>query len=151
LFDELGQFDRLDGLQGSAVRIAARVAAAGLDALFRPIDSGIEFTHVAPPRYVRFNGTSVDAPSADAQKQDQQNARIAYPHSATAKLDELATLIKNFPPPASGTAALREFVKRLFALVDGKNVPLRDLADHAPINYLSGITGRRRPEPPLST
>jgi hypothetical protein len=151
LFDELGQFDRLDGLQGSAARIAARLAAAGLDALFRQIDSGIEFTHVAPPRYVRGNGTTVDAPTADEQKQDQQNARIAYPHSATAKLDELTQLIKNFPMPASGTEALREFVKRLFALVDGKNVPLRDLADHAPINYLSGITGRGRPEPPLST
>jgi hypothetical protein len=36
-------------------------------------------------------------------------------------------------------AAVRTFAARLF---QGDPVPLRDLADHAPINYVSLFTGR---------
>src|SRR5207248_1281149 len=92
-------------------------------------------------------------------------ARAVYPHSPAQFLAELTQLLKSLRAPdrpgigawlkglfgfsrASGDAAptalagLRSFINALFHPPGGSQVPLRDLADHAPINYFSGIGGR---------
>jgi hypothetical protein len=134
LFDELVQFDLL--------KPVARLAASSLGRAFERLDPPIAFAHVAPPRYVCRDGTVIDAPMAAEQAEDQRAARAAYPHSTTLQFAQLSTLFKGLRGLASGQDTLRAVVHRLFELVRGDPVPLRDLADHAPINYLSGITGR---------
>jgi pimeloyl-ACP methyl ester carboxylesterase len=123
-----------------------------------------KFAHVAPPCYIRADGSRTDTSSDAERRQDQEQARRAYPHPARLALDEIATVVKSLlsdelrrkftilgrdlstkgrDDSAFARRVLRDFFRELFQQVRlGKAVALRDLADHAPINYVSGIAGR---------
>lgn len=145
LFGELGNFDGLSPIKRKVAEAVAQIAARALAHGFRSLRPPLEFTHVAPPRFIRADGGLVENPSVDQQLQDQRAARAAYPHSTANQLDQLQALLKALHAPASGQGELRAFVHGLFGLVRSDPVRLRDLADHAPINYLSGIAGRVLP------
>ncbi len=142
LFGELGNFDGLNPFKRKMAEAVAAIAAKILAQGFRALRPPLEFVHVAPPRYIRFDGSVVDHPGEATQSQDQRAARAAYPHSTANQFDRLQALFKALHATTSGPSELRAFIHRLFGLARGDPVPLRDLADHAPINYVSGVTGR---------
>ncbi len=142
LFNELGNFERLPAIARKPAETLAKAVARGLEAAFSGAVPKIEFSHVAPARYIRFDGTIVDNPTGAAQTQDQWTARRAYPHSTEAELGRLVKLLTSLGASAARRDALRNFTRGVFGLVRGDLVQLRDLADHAPINYVSGIAGR---------
>jgi len=148
LFEELGNFEKLKPLARGAAWLAAKFTANALAGVFDAFGARIEFAHVAPPRYIRFDGAIVNDPDAALQAQDQAAARRAYPYSTEAQLKKLVTLLRSLAPPSTGRGAPRDFVRGVFELLQADPVPLRDLADHAPINYLSGIAGRADPAGP---
>jgi hypothetical protein len=131
---ELSELMRDLGMPELAADALARgIAALALSAVFQ---------HVAPPRYIRFDGTIVEAPDAETQRRDQEAARRAYPHSARTNFAQVTEVLSALGRSPGKREIMRQFGRSLFGFVRGDPVPLRDLADHAPINYLSGITGR---------
>jgi hypothetical protein len=142
LFEELGGFEMLGPLAGRAARVAADLAAGALDASFRVLGATVEFAHVGSPLYLSAGGAlAVTAPDEERAR-DQRAARAGYPHATGPQLAELEARFLALFTAAAGSGALRAFVRDLFAIVRVDPVPLRDLADHSPINYLSARTGR---------
>ena len=108
-----------------------------------------EFAHVSTARYIDRHGLVTEAPGDAQQAADQEIARKEHPHSPRNARDELVALWSSLLTSSAGLPSVpdlrqvtRKLLGGLFNLVRGDPVPLRDLADHAPINYLSGITGR---------
>ena len=108
-----------------------------------------EFAHVSTARYINRNGLVMEAPGDAEQAADQEIARKEYPHSPRNLRDDLVALWSSlftspagFPSVPDLQQVSRKLLHGLFNLVRGDPVPLRDLTDHAPINYLSGIAGR---------
>ena len=80
--------------------------------------------------------------SNDAITADQQAARAVYHGSLAPNLGHLMQDLLGVFAAGNETAiraAVRTFATRLF---QGDPVPLRDLADHTPLNYVSLFTGR---------
>lgn len=142
LLSELGDFDRLSAPLRTAAHFAVGLAAKALAQPFARLTPPVAFEHIGPARYLDRAGVLSDAPAPDAEKADQAAARAAYPHSAQKSFEELASLLRSLAH-ADRPSTPRDFLHALFGLVRGEHIPLRDLADHAPINYFSGLAGRR--------
>jgi hypothetical protein len=123
-----------------------RAVAAGLAGALTALQVQQEYEHVCGATYRDRAGRALTSSTPGAVEADQRAARAAYHGSFTPDLthlmQELMTAV--FAAGAAGDAAamraaVRNFGARLF---QGDPVPLRDLADHAPINYVSLFTGR---------
>jgi pimeloyl-ACP methyl ester carboxylesterase len=121
-----------------------KAVAVGLAGVLTLLHVQPEYKHVSEPKYYDRDG--LQAPFS-TRARDQQSARENYEGSFTPKLPQLlrqfATAVLaagEDHDPAAVRAAIRDFAARLF---QGDPVPLRDLADHAPLNYVSLITGRQ--------
>jgi len=108
-----------------------------------------EFAHVSTARYITRDGLVMEAPGDAQQAADQEIARTEHPHTPRNSRDELVALWSSVLTSSAGLPSVpdlrqvtRKLLGGLFNLVRGDPVPLRDLADHAPINYFSGIAGR---------
>ena len=122
-------------IKAVAVGLAGVLAALGL----RP-----QYTHVGQPIYHDRHGVRSSFATSAA---DQQAARRDYKGGVA---PNLLPVLRQFltavltaghdRDPAAVRAAIRDFAARLF---QGDPVPLRDLADHAPLNYVSLFTGRQ--------
>jgi triacylglycerol lipase len=121
-----------------------KAVAVGLAGVLALLHVQPEYTHVGEPRYYDRAGLQVPVSTRAA---DQQAARQNYKGGFTPNLPRLlrqfATAVLaagDDHDPAAVRAAIRDFAARLF---QGDPVPLRDLADHAPLNYVSLFTGRQ--------
>jgi hypothetical protein len=108
-----------------------------------------QFAHVSAAHYIDRNGLLTETPSDKKQAADQEIARKEYPYTLRHSRDQLVALLNSLLTSSAGLRSVpdlprvtRKVLGGVFNLVRGDPVPLRDLADHAPINYLSGITGR---------
>lgn len=99
-----------------------------------------KYVDVGDAKYRDRAGNELQAGTTIAD--DQKAARTAYQgHVIPRPKDVLETLLSG--AAAAGAKGLREALRRFgAALFQGGTVPLRDLADHAPINYVSIFTGR---------
>ena len=148
LLTELGDFERFTPPGPLLANAAADLAARGLAAAFRGVAPENKFMHISPPRYVRADGTVAEEISDKQILENQLAARTAYRHSTENGLEQVRQLFDSLRAASRGQAPLhvgrllRNIVRGLLNLVRGDPVPLRDLADHAPINYVSAFTGR---------
>ena len=144
-FDRSHIEDLLAELTGSAaasasaaIILAPILSAAGLTA---------HFAHVGPARYIDPSGQVIITPTtAQHIRSDQQQARQAYNHTHAvalttagplgAAVGALGAAIAGGTPMAT---TLRGALAHLFPGLVGGKVPIRDLSDHAPINYVSAI------------
>jgi len=124
-----------------------KTVAAGLAGALRALGVQPQYDHVRGAMYGDNTGTMTPGITASAIAVDQQTARHAYSGSLTPDVKHLmhdlvtAVLAAGAAGDASALrAAIGNFGARLF---QGDPVPLRDLADHAPINYVSLLTGRQ--------
>jgi Lipase (class 3) len=115
----------------------AAIAAAGLAPVLSAAGISPRFVHVAPAQYVETNGKV--SGQVDVQS-DQDRARQAYrethPLVAVNALGGLGELLAG---NANVASAIRTAWQELFPVAAGGKVPIRDLADHAPINYVSAM------------
>lgn len=141
LFAEIGDFAQLGPVLRRAAEFAARHTAQALAKPFAAVAPAIAFTHVAPVTYIDAAGRRHEAPDAAFIAADQAAARARYPHAPARSLDTLTALLRELDAPGR-SASPRDFLRGLFALARSDRVPLRDLADHAPLNYVSALSGR---------
>ncbi|HEY6897787.1 MAG TPA: hypothetical protein VI279_11045 [Rhodocyclaceae bacterium] len=135
------RFDRahIDALLGTFVGhgLATEALAGALANLLELMAGDTTFVHVGPARYIDRHGTlRTDHPDDAAIDADQSQARAEYPVPQGA-----ATAI----PPAELALHPLDSFRQIIAngmLPTATRVPLRDLADHAPINYLSPLARR---------
>lgn len=98
------------------------------------------FEHVGDLRYIDRHQRLWPQPPSDAEMvEDRQLARQHYGHTIAEHTLDLAQL-----PTGPGDKAIEWLMDHLGLLLDhaashSDQVPLRDLADHAPINYLAGL------------
>ena len=116
--------------------------------------AGIEptFADVGPPRYVSAAGTLADGITDDGIKKDRKEARAQYRdthHLPTLHWDALLSALRDLGMAVLAGQGVREGMHsagaRLLPGGMGATVPLRDLADHAPINYVSAMVRSFRP------
>jgi hypothetical protein len=116
--------------------------------------AGIEptFADVGPPRYVSAAGTLAVGITGDGMKKDQKDARAQYRethHLPTPHWDALLSALGDLAKATRAGQSVREGLHsvgaRLLPEGMGAAVPLRDLADHAPINYVSAMVRSFRP------
>ncbi len=123
--------------------LVARAAAVALSAVLSGIAA--RFVDVAPARYVNAEGRVTAGMTGDDVKGDQDAARARYRDGhrpapspgaiGSGLLDPIGVL----PAGDSVRDRIRSLARRLFPGIAGGAVPLRDLADHAPINYVSAM------------
>ena len=74
-------------------------------------------------------------------------ALLGYVHICPERYIDRFGMVHSAPPAPDALADDRRQARRAYPRDYGwkvwRNVALRDLADHAPVNYLSGVTGRR--------
>jgi pimeloyl-ACP methyl ester carboxylesterase len=119
------------------------VVAFGLAAALRTAGIQPRYVHAGEVEYRDHAGAPLATATTRAIEADQRAARAAYPGNPTRALTELMQQVRTaVTSPGDGTHvrdAVRQFSAALFS---GDPVPLRDLADHAPINYVSIFSGR---------
>jgi hypothetical protein len=126
----------LDGLLCQGL---ARIVALSL----RTLQNDPEFQHVGELHYIDRHQQLRPQPPSDAEMDaDRQLARQNYSHTVAEHTLDLAQV-----PAGLGDKALEWLKDHLGLLLDvaalhSDQVPLRDLADHAPINYLAGLEAR---------
>lgn len=138
LLEELIPASLLGGLIGRGlVAGVAEALAVALSALhIQP-----HYVDVADPIYRDRNGMALT--SGTTNSADQRAARAAYQGGAVPDFAQLARQIVVALAAARDAKAIRDAVRRLATgLFQADPVPLRDLADHAPINYVTLFTGR---------
>jgi hypothetical protein len=124
-----------------------RGLVAGLSAVLadvlRRVGVEAQYVHVGTADYRKHDGAALAAATPAAIAEDQHTARAGYLMPAMPNLTKLLERLQGGVRGAHDRdglrAALRKFAKTLFG---GNRVPLRDLADHAPINYVSLFSGR---------
>jgi pimeloyl-ACP methyl ester carboxylesterase len=118
--------------EGAAVATLAQAAAFVSTTLLRPLGDP-RFVHSGTLAYVDRDGRTREACDEEAIRRDQETARGAYAarHRASAPRRSFATWF------TSGSFA--EFFAQSCAVLANGTVPLRDLADHAPINYFGAM------------
>ena len=102
------------------------------------------FAHVSPPRFVDAQGLVHDGLSPDQMREQRAAARKAYGvpgvhldlKSIAGAGDLLRALKKETANPP---AEIQAVVRKLIPPGGPDRVPLRDLADHAPLNYLRAM------------
>ena len=149
LFRELTVLDSPAGLHPGWAQLGQKALETGLGVVatllsgaFEFVNPNIEFSHVFGLVYVHADGKISTPASDDDVPRDQAMARTCYPHRFRVEqlpglLTELTELAR--VPPQDLPRSLAQCLVRLLRI---GQVPSRDLADHAPINYLSAITGR---------
>lgn len=112
-----------------------------------PIGFDPRFEHLAPARYIDQFGTPNDALDDAGRQTDQASARRDY-LGARAQHPGIASVLSRITSLGFSAHDVFDVVPQAMRGVlnqmtgNGQNVPLRDLADHAPINYVSSFTGR---------
>ena len=118
-----------------------QVIASGLASAFA--SQQVQYVDIGELHYHDRDGRALGPAAPDAIEEDQRRARENYPKLKIPTLEELKRPLEKAVAARGNAqqlrAAFREFGETLF---QGTPVPLRDLADHAPINYVSAITGR---------
>ena len=149
LLSELTGFDSITGKTTTREKLAQKVgeealklASAAIAEAFHRVDPNIEFAHVSSPRYIRADGTIAGEINEDDISSDQKAARAQYPHPLTGA--EFHEILGESPKlaeisPDNIPRIVGQSLKHFFGI---GQVPSRDLADHAPINYVSAFTGR---------
>jgi pimeloyl-ACP methyl ester carboxylesterase len=132
-------------LTGSAAR--ARLAARGLADALRVAGIQPTFRHVGEGRYADRHGVLRAAIAEEDRARDQGGARREYAArrgrpGGSAGLPAFRAAITLEATRGSVRAVLRALLRMAWEAVTPERVPLRDLADHAPINYVSIFTGR---------
>jgi hypothetical protein len=133
-----------------------RVLSLGLAQVIPAVLSvaGIEptFADVGPPRYASAAGKLADGITDDAMKEDRKEARAQSRethHVPTLHWDALLSGLRDLGGAVGAGQSVREGLHsvgaRLLPGGRGATVPLRDLADHAPINYVSAMVRSFRP------
>ena len=120
---ELAQTDLRAFFRPSLLRRAVAAIASAFHAPHPDPDLDPHFKHAALARYADRNGQIQADITDEAVLEDQAAARRAYRQAAPKSFWQLG---------------------KLFARAS-TSVPFRDLADHAPINYVSLFTGRSAP------
>jgi len=138
------------GLHNFLERSGLQVTAGAIALMFQSLRLDPQFQHVGIAQYADRNGKVLGEVTDQERLLDQDAARGAYTQPAHHEsLSQLGERLKGLTltTTASGDAlpgaleVLRSFTGHLFAET-GPSVALRDLADHAPINYVSLFTGR---------
>lgn len=148
LLTELGDPEQFAPQGARLAQGVADLAASVLAAAFHRVAPENRFAHIAPPRYLRADGTCAERITEEQIAADQRAARSSYRGSCEtgfARLRQLLGSLRLLPgdqTPAHLGQLPRELLRGLFDLIRGDPVPLRDLADHAAINYVSALTGR---------
>ncbi len=130
---------------GGPSRVVAGVIAnilgtAGMDA---------RFEHVGTEMYADQNGVVRPGISEQDRENDQRAARTAYgapggsSHAGRLALEALEGARARAAGAVDVLGALRDLVRSAVGAGTTGRLPLRDLADHAPINYVSVFSGRR--------
>ena len=135
LFTELTSAPALTGVAATALSLAFSLAGIAP-----------RFAAVGLARYVNAAGKVTDGAGAADVKRDQDAARQSYRGAHPAASANWAATLSgalNLAGVASAAASVREAVtqvgRRFFEGIAGNRVLLRDLADHAPINYVSAM------------
>ena len=129
-------------LAHKAAEIALELAAATIAMAFNLVDKNIEFAHVSSPRYILADGSVVEGISDVDIARDQSTARLKYPHRFTAaRFTEFLAGFSKLAGIGRGDMP-HTLAQHLSHFLGIGQVPSRDLADHAPINYVSAFTGR---------
>jgi len=125
-----------EGIKGTVPAIATGLSIALLVLGIQP-----HYVHVVDEQYRDRRGLTLAAGTTRAQ--DQAAARAAYGGSLVPDPNTVVGQAQAAFTAASGAKGLRDAI-RVFAreLFQGGRVPIRDLADHAPINYVSLFSGR---------
>lgn len=146
LLAELGGIEVRSPVLAKLLDLGGDVSARVLTLLFRAADPAMEFVHAASPIFIRSDGTRREGESPESILAEQQAAREAYreliarerrtrvPTTGEAPRSDLGE------SPSSGR--VRDLLRRLLPPMASGMVPTRDLADHAPLNYVSAFTGR---------
>jgi len=104
-----------------------------------------EFTHLGAATYIDAGGVHRGRVEDPAISQDQDRARKAYAAARGASPGHrplIADLADRWAAISHPFDALRDTLVGAFDHMIGHTVPVRDLADHAPINYVSSFPGR---------
>src|SRR5262249_38251631 len=140
MFDRPHIAGLLEELTGNSA--VAATAAAVLAPILSAAGITARFVHVAPRWYIDAIGnvSAQDDESAPTARSDQERARNEYREThrlASLNAPALAAALGGvgaaIAGPESVAAAIRAAWAQLFPAVAGGKVPLRDLADHAPI------------------
>lgn len=118
-----------------------------IEQVFRVAARGLTYVHAGDAVYRDRDGKPLASPTPAAIADDQRTARRAYrgellpdPRQFPHRLGELVASLKADHTVDGVRNALASFVAKL---LQADPVPLRDLADHTPLNYVSLLTGRR--------
>jgi hypothetical protein len=139
--DDIGRL--LTDLTGSP-RVSAG-AALILSGVLRRLGVQPQFVHVGPARYADRHGVRQPRFTDADIEADQHAARASYRAGSTpgeGGLASLSGLVTSGLSPERVLQSFRERLTAFLATLGGDPVPLRDLADHAPLNYVSIFTGR---------
>jgi hypothetical protein len=129
--------------------LAVEGVAVLIAAMFNTVDRSMEFVHVGEPRRILEDGElALDMSEADFTEA-RRTARANYLRGrpGLTLLEALAEVKESLEQmrrrrSVDPDEALRAIVQDLSALAGTAQVPIRDLADHAPINYVSALAGR---------
>lgn len=137
----LGDLTGAAGL--SMVAGLAMGTAAVLSGPLRLLTKDAQFFHIGEALYADRKGAFRPSLAPTAIEDDQREARSSYPGGQRPDASDLFAHLKAGVTPDGDVERVRNallaFAKGLLA---SDRVPLRDLADHAPINYVSIFTGR---------
>jgi hypothetical protein len=142
LFSDLGNFAGRNPLLVAPVKPLVLGAAEVLDGAFHAV-RGDTFVHAGTAVYINRDG-NISLNTSDAERAtDQTAARSAYDGpgigDAWSLLQTCFGALHGSAPPLE---KLRHFIHTLFNDFGAAPVPLRDLADHAPVNYVSALARR---------
>jgi hypothetical protein len=126
----------------------SRGAALVLSTLLSRIDAGAQFVHVGPARYADLSGREfrevADDEADPGVAADRAQARQVYRQGRQAAPSGGPFAFgKGFKSLATDPfGAVSEGIADMLDALGETRVPVRDLADHAPINYVSLFSGR---------
>lgn len=121
--------EHLDDIVSSFIdgEVASRLTSRALAAILDPLLGEAAYRHLGAPIYIDRHGVAHSGPLDPAAiGADQAAARIEYAKA----------------PFAAAMDSLAAFKAALASWHDRERVPFRDLADHAPINYLGPLARR---------
>jgi pimeloyl-ACP methyl ester carboxylesterase len=120
------------------------VVATGLALALRLFGIQPQYVHVGDAKYRDRSGKT--PPAGTTVADDQQAARLAYEGHVIPEPEDLLHSLRSAVTAAANAGGLRNAIRKFGAeLFQGGRAPLRDLADHAPINYVSLFSGRIPP------
>ena len=101
------------------------------------------FQHVSPPRFIDPAGQVHDGLTPDRMREERAAARRAYGgpglHLGLDRAAAARGLLRALRDKQQPREDIKETVRGIMPALDPGRVPLRDLADHAPLNYIRGM------------